>query len=295
MHRFDTGMEDPLISVVTPSYNQSKFIEDLICSIIEQDHSNVEHIIIDGGSTDGTVDILKEYEKKYDLKWISEPDDGIPNAINKGIEMANGEYIGIQNSDDYYLSGAFSRYENIIDSTSADVIYGDQLFVNAEKNIIGLRVHTRPSKFIQKHWHHFASSHTIIIKKKTLIDIGKINQDYKYLFDGELFWRLLTKSQATTFVHDPHFLAARRKHENIISNTHGEPEQYAWEQNNLYTYSDIEEIIPNKLLFITAIILKTGYLIAEGNSRSLYNMYLDLINKSLYNFGYDSLISFGDS
>lgn len=288
-------MTAPLISIVTPSYNQAEFIESLLESIIEQEYPNVEHIVVDGGSTDGTVDILREYEEKYNLRWISEPDDGIPDALNKGIEMATGEWIGFQSSDDYYLPEAFSRYEEIMSSTSADVIYGDQLFIDADDDIIGLRVHTRPSKFIQKHWHHFASYHTIIIKKQLLTDIGGFDEDYKYVHDGELFWNLLTVSEPTTFVHDPQFLAARRKHDKNLSTTHGEPEQYEWEQNNLYSYSNIENTVPDKLLFIMAIILKTGYLIAEGNSRSLYNMYLDLVNKSLYDFGYDGLIWFSES
>lgn len=288
-------MTAPLISIVTPSYNQAEFIESLLESIIEQEYPNVEHIVVDGGSTDGTVDILREYEEKYNLRWVSEPDDGIPDALNKGIEMATGEWIGFQSSDDYYLPEAFSRYEEIMGSTSADVIYGDQLFIDADDDIIGLRVHTRPSKFIQKHWHHFASYHTIIIKKQLLTDIGGFDEDYKYVHDGELFWNLLTVSEPTTFVHDPQFLAARRKHDKNLSTTHGEPEQYEWEQNNLYSYSNIENTVPDKLLFIMAIILKTGYLVAEGNSRSLYNMYLDLVNKSLYDFGYDGLIWFSES
>lgn len=288
-------MDAPLISVITPSYNQAEFIESLINSIIEQDHQYVEHVVVDGGSTDDTIEVLKKYEDKYNLRWISEPDEGIPNALNKGIEMANGEWIGFQSSDDYYLPNAFSRYKKIITSTSADVIYGDQIFVDGDNNTIGLRVHTRPSKFIQKHWHHFASYHTIIIKKELLVNIGKFDEDYKYLLDGELFWRLLTISQPTTFVYDPHFLAARRKHDKIISVTHGDPEQYEWEQDHLYEYSKFEDALPDKLLFIMAILLKTSYLVAEGNSRSLYNMYLDLVNKSLYNFGYDDLISFGES
>lgn len=285
--------DSPLISVITPSYNQASFVEQLMDSLIEQDYPNIEHIVVDGGSTDGTLKLLEEYEDKYRLRWVSEPDDGIPDALNKGIEMAEGEWIGFQSSDDYYLPGAFSYFEKVINS-EVDVIYGDQLFVDADDEVIGLRVHTRPSKFIQKHWHHFASYHTVLIKKQLLSEIGGYDERYKYVHDGELFWRLLTTDREIAFVSIPRFLAARRKHDDNLSTTHGEPEQYAWEQANLYEYSNIEKTLPNRFLLVAAILLKSVYLLAEREPKSFYNMYLDLINKSLYKVGYDGRIAFDD-
>ena len=97
-----------LCSIITVSYNSEKTIEKTIQSVLGQTYDNIEYIIIDGGSSDKTVDIIKEYEPKFNgrLKWVSEPDDGIYDAMNKGIGMARGELIGIINSDDYYENDA---------------------------------------------------------------------------------------------------------------------------------------------------------------------------------------------
>lgn len=95
-------MEEQLkISIVTVSYNAAKTIEQTIKSVINQTYSNIEYIVIDGGSTDGTVDIIRKYEDRI-AYWVSEPDGGIFDAMNKGIKVATGEVVGIINSDDWY-------------------------------------------------------------------------------------------------------------------------------------------------------------------------------------------------
>jgi glycosyltransferase involved in cell wall biosynthesis len=99
------GKDMPSISIITPSYNQGPFIEQTILSVINQDYRNVEHIIIDGGSTDSTVEILKKYPH---LIWISEKDRGQADALNKGLALATGDIIGWINSDDYYLENIFT-------------------------------------------------------------------------------------------------------------------------------------------------------------------------------------------
>ena len=97
-------MTGNLVSIVTPSYNQAEYIEDTLRSVKFQDYRNIEHIVIDGGSTDGTIDILNEYQDRYNLEWVSEPDEGQADAINKGFSLAEGEILGWLNSDDIYIS-----------------------------------------------------------------------------------------------------------------------------------------------------------------------------------------------
>ncbi|HYO47098.1 MAG TPA: glycosyltransferase family 2 protein, partial [Gemmatimonadota bacterium] len=102
------GRSSPKISVVTPSLNQARFIEQTLRSVLDQKYPNLEYIVIDGGSTDGTVDILRRYESRLE-HWISEPDLGQADAINKGFVMATGEICSFLNSDDLYVPGALTR------------------------------------------------------------------------------------------------------------------------------------------------------------------------------------------
>lgn len=96
-------MNKPLFSIITPTFNRRDFLEINIKSLLNQSYQNFEHIVIDGGSTDGTVELLKKYESQYNMRWISEPDNGIYDAVNKGIKMAKGEIIAYLNSDDFYF------------------------------------------------------------------------------------------------------------------------------------------------------------------------------------------------
>lgn len=120
----------PLISIITVSYNAVKTIEDTITSVLNQTYSNIEYIIIDGASTDGTLDVIKKYQDDISI-IVSEPDKGIYDAMNKGIERANGELIGIINADDWYEANAVERTVEIYlkGEKKFDVLYGDMLYI----------------------------------------------------------------------------------------------------------------------------------------------------------------------
>jgi glycosyltransferase involved in cell wall biosynthesis len=125
------------ISIITPTLNHSRFIEDTILSVKNQDYQFFEHIIIDGGSSDGTIEILAKYPH---LKWISEKDTGQSNAINKGFRMSTGDILAWINSDDYYDSNIFSSIVKFFEENKdCSVVYGDMTDIDENGNILGMR------------------------------------------------------------------------------------------------------------------------------------------------------------
>lgn len=120
------------ISIITATYNSEATIADTINSVLSQDYSDIEYLVIDGGSSDGTLDIVKANAPRFDgkLRWVSESDRGIYDAMNKGIRMATGDIIGILNSDDYYTSNdVLSTYADAFKTSKVDAVYGDIHFI----------------------------------------------------------------------------------------------------------------------------------------------------------------------
>lgn len=122
---------NPLVSVITPSFNQGQFIEETILSIRNQSYKNIEHIVIDAGSTDQTLEILKKYSSS--ISWISEPDKGQTDAINKGIKRSHGEIIAYLNSDDLYLPETIKTVVDFfVERPEIDMVYGDIIHIDKQ-------------------------------------------------------------------------------------------------------------------------------------------------------------------
>lgn len=126
----------PLVSIITVSYNTGRFIEDNILSVKHQDYPLIEHIVVDGGSTDSTLDILRKYKT---VRWISEPDKGVTDAFNKGISMASGDILAFQNSDDVYYSCDAVRkaVDAMMSNPTVGVIFGDFATIDADGRVVG--------------------------------------------------------------------------------------------------------------------------------------------------------------
>lgn len=129
--------ELPLVSIVTPSYNQARFLEETIRSVLDQDYPRLEYIIVDGNSTDGSVEIIHRYADRL-AWWVSEPDQGQTDAINKGFFKATGEILAWLNSDDTYQPGAVSAAVNCLkENTELGLVYGDADFIDEHGHTIG--------------------------------------------------------------------------------------------------------------------------------------------------------------
>lgn len=179
----------PLFSVITVVYNGEKFLEKTITSVINQSCKDFEYIVIDGGSTDKSLEIIKKYEKKIDY-WVSEKDKGIYDAFNKGMIVSKGEFIGFINSDDIYKKNALSIISNYIRKNKvADFIFG------SVKKHWGILYGYKPHK-IKYSWGFYSSHSTgFFIKRKVAEKVGFYNIKYKYHADYDYFYRLIVKNK----------------------------------------------------------------------------------------------------
>ena len=199
----------PLVSIVTPSFNQGRFIEDTILSVKNQDYTNIEHIIVDGGSTDNTLEILKKYESTYNMRWISEPDEGQSDAVNKGFRMAKGEIIGWLNSDDVYFTRDVISYvvEQFMKNPDVDVIYGNDALINENNTIFAVR------KLFDWDYNKLLRGLSIsqpatFFRRKVVLN-NPLRKDLHFSMDFE-FWLRLGKKYK--FLHVKKILAGNRIH-----------------------------------------------------------------------------------
>jgi glycosyltransferase involved in cell wall biosynthesis len=201
------------ISIITPSYNQGRFIKDTIESVLSQDYPNYEHIIVDGCSTDNTLEIIKSYPR---VKWISEKDNGPVDAINKGIKLSTGEICAWLNSDDYYEENIFKTIVDLFESRNdLGVVYGNQTYVNESKMFIG---YDKNEYFTPNHLIHVSADGvrqpSVFFRKNLFIKLNGINDKYRCAFDYDLFIRML---QNTNSYHVDSNFSYQRDYESTIS------------------------------------------------------------------------------
>jgi glycosyltransferase involved in cell wall biosynthesis len=180
-----------LCSIITVCYNSEKTIRRTIESVLIQTYENIEYIIIDGASTDGTLDIIKEYEPKFQgrMKWISEPDDGIYFAMNKGISMARGVLIGIVNSDDFYEKQAVEAMMSSMTDSPYQILYGmERLWKDGREERISLMYHT----FLRE---RMISHPASFITMKLYKDYGMYDTEFVSAADYDFMLRMYDKPE----------------------------------------------------------------------------------------------------
>lgn len=199
--------EYPLVSIVTPSYNQGRFIEETILSVLNQDYPNIEYIVMDGGSTDETLEILKKYNDR--LIWISDKDGGQTDAINKGLQIARGEILAYLNSDDTYLPGAIRKAVHylVAEKPESKFVYGEGYHISDKGEIID-RYPTESFNLERLAETCFICQPTTFWKREVIDAIGFFNDDLNYAMDYDYWIRLAFKYKNLNHIND--FLANSR-------------------------------------------------------------------------------------
>ncbi len=193
-------MSLPLISIITVVYNSKEMLEQSILSVLKQSYKNIEHIVVDGGSNDGTLNIINSYNDSI-TKWVSEKDKGIYDAMNKGIKLAKGEYIGFLNAGDLYcykntLSELFSNIPS-----SIDIIYGDMILSNGHKN---RKKYHKATEFTKENLINKGTGvlcHQSLFVKRT--NAPMFNTRYKIKAELNWYFDLLKTNKKLSYIHKP--------------------------------------------------------------------------------------------
>lgn len=202
----------PLVSVIVPSYNQGKFLRRTLDSILAQDYRPLEVIVVDGASDDDTVAILEEARERHpELRWVSEPDDGPEDAINKGLAMVKGEIAAIQSSDDVYFPGTIrSAVDGFAQHPDASIVYGDARSIDAEDNHV-----SGPTRYLPWTLNRYLCGSTFIPQSSSFFrpelarQVGGVRKRY-FIFDVDLWLRMMFISEP---VKIPGVLSAYRHHD----------------------------------------------------------------------------------
>lgn len=184
-----------LLSIVTPSFNQAPYIEETIKSVLAQDYSGLEYIIVDGGSTDGTVDIIKKYENKISW-WVSEKDKGQTDAINKGFARARGDVLAWLNSDDTYEPGALTAAANYLqEHPEVGMVYGDCNFINQHGNVIGKFDAAQTNYRLIRQGYVHIPQQTMFFRADLWRQVGPLDPSFYFAMDYDLWTRIAARAE----------------------------------------------------------------------------------------------------
>lgn len=190
------------VTIITVVFNAEKYIEDCIKSVLDQDYENIEYLIIDGKSTDNTCSIIKSYEGKIH-KFISEPDGGMYDALNKGISLANGEVMGILNADDVLASKTIiSEIVNAFKESKAEAVYGNLNYVSQDQKKIIRKWISKPFEKSHLKWGWMPAHPTLYLKKSLFVQHGNYAMSYGTAADYDLMLRFFSLKDFKSYYLD---------------------------------------------------------------------------------------------
>jgi len=181
---------DPLVSIVTPSFNQARFLEGTIQSVLAQDYPRLEYMIVDGGSTDGSLDIIQKYARRL-AWWVSEPDRGQTDALNKGFSHAQGEVLTWLNSDDAYLPGAIREAVDVLQAhPEAGMVYGDANLVDESGKVLGRFPASQTDYYRLRKGYVHIPQQAAFFRASLWRQVGPLDPTFFFAMDYDLWVRL---------------------------------------------------------------------------------------------------------
>jgi hypothetical protein len=198
----------PLVSIVTPSFNQSAYLEQTLRSVLDQDYADIEYLVIDGGSTDDSVDIIKKYAPRL-AYWVSEKDAGQADAINKGMARAKGEIVAWLNSDDYYLPGTVAAAVKAFDENpDAALVYADMLAVDEHSQTFNT-LRYRQLTLEDLLCFQIIGQPAVFMRRAAFEKAGGLDLSYHFMLDHHLWIRIAAQGR---ILHIPQTWSAARYH-----------------------------------------------------------------------------------
>ena len=188
------------ISIITITYNSAKTLQRALASILSQTYKDIEHIIVDGASDDGTVEIIKAYAAAHEnVQWVSEKDDGIYNALNKGIRMATGDVIGFLHSDDVLNSAdSIEQIATAFESSQADVVYGDLQYCKGGKVVRRWKSNAFNPRALKFGW--MPPHPTVYVRKEVYEQVGLYDEWFRISADYDMLLRIFTAGYKTYYI-----------------------------------------------------------------------------------------------
>ena len=187
-------MTSPLVSIITPSFNQSRYLEATIQSVLSQDHPRIEYILVDGGSTDGSLDLIKKYSDRL-AWWVSEKDRGQTDAINKGFARATGDILAWINSDDTYEPGAVTTAVKTLQAhPEVGMVYADCNYINEEGRVIGRFPAARTDRSRLRNGYVHIPQQTTFFRSGLWRQLGPLDPSFYFAMDYDLWTRIAAKA-----------------------------------------------------------------------------------------------------